>query len=108
VRDVSPQEAADLIRDNEDNPDFIVLDVRPAERYAEGYIAGAINIDVNLPAFSDEVARLEKEDTYLVYCMAGITSRTAIEIMQELGFKRIYFLEGGINAWKEAGLPVVK
>jgi len=43
-----------------------------------------------------------------LYCRSGSRTRKAADAMQKIGFKHVYMLEGGINAWKEAGKEVVK
>jgi rhodanese-related sulfurtransferase len=54
------------------------------------------------------VAGLNKKGTYLLYCRSGSRTRKAADAMQKMGFKHVYMLEGGINAWKEAGKAVEK
>jgi rhodanese-related sulfurtransferase len=41
-----------------------------------------------------------------VYCGSGIRSAKAAAILKEKGYDQVYELDGGIKAWKEAGLPV--
>jgi rhodanese-related sulfurtransferase len=106
VQDVTSQEAFDLIQENHGNPDFIILDVRTSSEFHDGHIEGALNIDVNLPSFSEELEQLDKNATYLVYCRSGNRSRTALRIMDDLGFTRVYHLKNGITEWVDAGLPV--
>ena len=106
-KDITSEEAFNLIQENEGNADFIILDVRTASEFADGHIAGALNIDVNLPSFREEIERLDTSDTYLVYCRTGNRSRKALAIMGELGFTRIYHLENGFTEWTNSGLPMV-
>ncbi len=108
VQDVTSQEAFDLIQENHSNPDFIILDVRTSLEFHDGHIEGALNIDVNLPSFSEELEQLDRNATYLVYCRTGNRSRTALRIMDDLGFTRVYHLTNGITEWVDAGLPVIK
>lgn len=103
---VTPQEAFDLIQENQDNPGFIILDVRKASDYRSGHIEGALHIDVNLASFSDALQQLSSNNTYLVYCRTGNRSRTALCEMEKLGFSRMYHLVNGITEWVRAGLPV--
>ncbi len=105
AQDVTSQEAFALIQENQGNPDFIILDVRTSSEFEDGHIEGALNIDVNLPSFSEELEQLDRNDTYLVYCRSGNRSRTALAIMEDLGFTRIYHLTNGITEWVDAGLP---
>ncbi len=106
VQDVTSQEALDLIKENHGNPDFIILDVRTSSEFHDGHIEGALNIDVNLPSFSEELEQLDKNATYLIYCRSGNRSRTALRIMDDLAFTRAYHLTNGITEWVDAGLLV--
>jgi rhodanese-related sulfurtransferase len=106
VYEVTSQEAFDLIQENQGNPDFIILDVRTSSEFQDGHIEGALNIDVNLVSFSEEVEQLDRNATYLVYCRSGNRSRTALATMEDLGFTRVYHLTNGITQWVGAGLPV--
>jgi rhodanese-related sulfurtransferase len=106
VQDVTSQTAFDLIQKNKSNPDFVILDVRTASEFFSGHIEGALNIDVNLTSFREEVGKLNKNSTCLVYCRTGNRSKSAIRIMQESGFTHIYHLVNGITEWIAAGLPV--
>lgn len=108
IEDIAPQEAYALIQQNQDNPDFVILDVRTPEEYAGGHIARAVNLDYYAQTFQDELGKLDREKTYLVYCRTAHRSGIAVEIMAKLGFGEVYNLEGGIVAWVAAGLPTVK
>jgi len=107
LQDVTSHEAFKLIQENQGNISFIILDVRTASEFADGHIAGALNIDVNLASFRNEMEKLDNSDTYLVYCRTGNRSRNAIAIMREVGFTRIYHLKNGIVEWTSSGLEVV-
>lgn len=85
-----------------------VIDVRTPEEVEEGQLAGAMNINFLGENFSQEIAALNKNKTYLLYCRSGARTRKAADQMQKAGFKRIYMLEGGITAWNEAGKPIEK
>lgn len=108
IENVSPQEALNLIQENQNNPDFVILDVRTAEEVADGHIENAINIDFYSETFRDEVNRLDKNRTYLIYCRSGGRSGNALDIMAELNFREVYNISDGIIAWEAAGLPTVK
>src|SRR5882672_9326431 len=64
-----------------------VLDVRTAKEFESGHIPGALNIDLNAPNFDKKVADLDKSQTYLVHCAAGVRSVRACEKMSKLDFK---------------------
>jgi rhodanese-related sulfurtransferase len=107
-RVISVQEAAQLIEENRASPDFVILDVRTPAEFSEGYIAGALNIDYRDAAFSSNVDKLDKNKQYLVYCRTGARSTSAVQVMQEVGFKHLYNMTGGITRWVEEGYPTIK
>jgi rhodanese-related sulfurtransferase len=43
-----------------------------------------------------------------VYCKAGSRSGSAVDIMEDMGFKEIYDLSGGITGWQQANKPIIK
>ena len=85
-----------------------ILDVRTPEEVAEGHLAGSTTVNFLSPTFGTEIQTLNKNKTYLLYCRSGTRTRKAADAMQKMGFKHVYMLEGGINAWKDAGKEVVK
>jgi rhodanese-related sulfurtransferase len=108
IQDITPIEGHDLIGKNQDNPDFVILDVRTPEEFSEEHIAGAVNIDFYADTFRDEMDELDKDKTYLVYCRSGGRSGNTMEIMEDLGFQEAYNVLDGILGWKAAGLPTIK
>ena len=80
----------------------IILDVRTPEEFSEGAIGDAQNMDVNGQDFEKQIENLDKEKTIYVYCRSGKRGTTAMNILQEKGFKKVYNLEGGILTWNEA------
>lgn len=85
-----------------------ILDVRTPEEALEGHVPNAKNIDYKNDNFEREISKLDKNRTYLLYCKTGIRSGSAAAKMKAAGFMYIYSLDGGIDAWKEAGKPVEK
>ena len=87
----------------------VLLDVRTAEEYKIGHIGDAtLNIDYRSADFAEKISKLDKQKTYFVYCRTAKRSASAIEIMKQQGFKRLYDLEGGIVAWGKAAKPISK
>lgn len=84
-------------------PDKILLDVRTPSEYRRGHLREAVLIDVQGPDFAGQVQKLDKSKPLFVYCASGIRSEKAVKILQELGFREIYEMEEGFNAWAEAG-----
>ncbi len=108
IKDISPQEAFTLIQDNQNNPDFVIIDVRTPDEFAGEHIENATNINFYSEAFQDMLNNLDKNKTYLVYCRSGGRSGNALNIMAELNFREVYNILGGVNQWKREGLPTVK
>ena len=108
IEDVTPQEAFTLIQNNQNNPDFVIIDVRTPGEFAEGYIENAINIDFHSETFRDELDNLDKNRKYVIYCRSGGRSGNALNIMAELNFMEIYNISGGIIVWNAEGLPTTK
>jgi len=108
IEDITPQEAFALIQDNQNNPDFVIIDVRTPEEFAEGHIENAINLDYYSETFRDELNKLARSKTYLIYCRSGKRSSNALNIMGELGFREAYNVLGGIIEWKAEGLPITE
>ena len=87
---------------------LVVLDVRTPDEYKEGHIAGAVNVDFLGKDFAEQLAKLDKEKTYVVHCRSGGRSTKSLETFQKLGFKTIVHLDNGFGSWQKAGLPVEK
>jgi rhodanese-related sulfurtransferase len=86
----------------------LIVDVRTPEEVAEGHLSRAVNINFLGEGFAEEIKKLDKKKTYLLYCRSGSRTRKAADLMQKSGFKHVYMMEGGITAWKEAGKPTEK
>ena len=85
----------------------VVVDVRTPSEYAAGHIQGAVNIDVEAPTFDAEIAKLDKNATYAVYCHSGRRSGLATDAMGKAGFTHVYNLSGGMTDLQSAGGQVV-
>jgi rhodanese-related sulfurtransferase len=85
----------------------ITLDVRTPGEFAEGYIKGARLVDFQSGNFENEIAALDKNATYAVYCRSGNRSGQAVKVMQDAGFTNVFNMNGGVIDWANAGLPLV-
>lgn len=106
-KDLNPQESKEMIIKNNNNPQFILLDVRTPGEYEGGHLKGALNIDYHND-FKSEIENMDKEKKYLLYCRTGIRSANAMQLMRYAGFKEVYNILGGIRLWAKEGFPVVK
>lgn len=87
-------------------PEAQLLDVRTSGECAEGMIDGALAMDIQGADFSRSLESLNKNLPVLVYCKSGGRSGRAMDIMEDLGFTKVFNLNGGITAWREAGESV--
>jgi len=105
---LSPAEAREAIGKRSGDPRFVLLDVRTPKEFGEERIEGAVMVDYQSPSFRDEVAKLDRSKSYLVYCRTGHRTNGAFKVMRELGFPHVSVLAGGITKWKEAGFPTAR
>ena len=105
---LSPTEAADLIEKHKGDANFVILDIRTPGEYQGGHLKDATMIDYYSNAFVNDIGRLDREKTYLVYCRSGNRSARSLDLFKKLQFQRVYHLATGIISWNAAGLPLVK
>ena len=77
----------------------VILDVRPADDYAEGHIRGSVSVPMESILANPRAAfrRIGYDDTVIVYCRRGTQSRRAAMILDEAGYKNVYNLGGVEN-----------
>lgn len=78
---------------------FEVIDVRSKGEFGEGTIKGFKHYDLFSSSFKSRINKLDKSKTYVVYCRSGSRSRSACNMMTNLGFENVYNLRGGIMGW---------
>ncbi len=108
LRDIDPMEAYEIILRNRSNPNFVLLDIRTPEEFEEEHLEGAILIDYHRDDFQDEIKKLDRDKTYVIYCRVANRTENAFELMRNLKFKEVYNVVGGIKKWRSDGLPVVR
>ena len=92
----------------ESDKNVVVLDIRTADEFRTGHLKNAVNVDYTAPDFEQQLAKLDRSKPYLLHCALGGRSTKALPVLQKLGFKDVRHLDGGIQAWQNAKLPVVK
>lgn len=105
IREVDVAEAARLL-----NEGVLCLDVRETGEHATECLPDAINIPRGLLEFrvGEHPALTDKSRTLLVYCKTGGRSALAAFSLQRLGYRNVISIAGGIEAWRNRGLPVLK
>jgi predicted sulfurtransferase len=98
VKQLRPSEFRDLAlrlsgKSSRDTPSdakcLVILDVRTPQEYCTGHLKGSINLDFRSPSFRDQIARLDRNEAYLLYCRTGIRSRLTLLLMRSLGFREL-------------------
>lgn len=86
---------------------YELIDVRTPEEFMAGHIKDAANIDYYHDDFQSDIAKLDKNKKYLLYCRSGNRSGMAMDMMKMMGFEEVYNLEEGIISWNEHEYEIV-
>ena len=88
--------------------DALVVDVREPDEYVSGHVPDARNIP--LSRLEERVSELDKfkDVPVILVCQTGARSADACRKLEKKGFTKLHNLEGGIAAWRTAGLPLKK
>ena len=100
--ELTPEEGQTLLKEE---AGAVIIDVRSPIEFRGLHLEGAININVMGSDFEAQVAELDRQVVYLVYCRSGARSGNAVEQMRAMGFERAYNI-GGIDELQESGYPV--
>ncbi|WP_115720339.1 rhodanese-like domain-containing protein [Gallaecimonas mangrovi] len=103
VKKIKPQQAVFLI--NQD--DSVVVDIRSQADFKKGHIANALNLAKD-ELLKGEATRLEKhkDAPIIVVCDMGHSAQQVAKQLKKGGFKSVFVLSGGIQGWRDAGMPV--
>ncbi|KVR25484.1 sulfurtransferase [Burkholderia ubonensis] len=101
---LSAAEATQLIN----RRNAVVIDVRPASEFASGHLPSARQVEAGeIGAKIAQVAK-NKSTPVLIVCQNGQQSQKAARAVEAAGYAEVHVLEGGVAAWQQAGMPVVK
>ena len=110
IENLSVTETADAL----EQASALLVDIRePSEREQEGYVAGAIHAPRGLlefladPASPKHRGEFDPRRRTILYCATGARSALAAAALQQLGYEQIAHLDGGLQAWKSSGRPIV-
>ena len=94
-KELDPHKAQEMVEEGSVN----VIDIRDPGSYSAGHIPSAVSLnDTNIKEFIEST---DKEKPLIVYCYHGISSRGAAEYLSQNGFKEVYSMTGGIEAWPD-------
>ncbi|MGC8517191.1 MAG: rhodanese-like domain-containing protein [Steroidobacteraceae bacterium] len=100
---ISTQEAIQLM-----NRGALTIDLRSAEQFTAGHVAGARRMDGEQILKAEELLKKHKQKPLIVYCNSGSLAAAAVRKLREQGFAQAVNLRGGIAAWRTENLPVEK
>lgn len=102
-------DADELAMDLPHDPNLVVIDVRKPAEFAEGHVAGALNLslsDLNDPA---SMANIEDHQNLYLHCAGGYRSVIAASLFKRQGLHNLRNINGGWKAIKEqSSIPVEK
>ncbi|HBP11987.1 MAG TPA: thiosulfate sulfurtransferase GlpE [Nitrospina sp.] len=94
-KELDPHKAQEMVEEGSVN----VIDIRDPGSYSAGHIPSAVSLnDTNVKEFIEST---DKEKPLIVYCYHGISSRGAAEYLSQNGFKEVYSMTGGFEAWPD-------
>lgn len=112
IREIAPADCASVL------PGSVLIDVREPGEFQDGHLPGAINLPRGVLEFQVDAhpamacatapALADRGRPVLLYCRSGGRAALAAQSLAAMGFSDVRSIAGGIQAWVEAGLPVVR
>lgn len=105
IKDMTPTEFYEKYKDNVD--EYVFIDVRNEAAYNRLHAEGAKLMPLHT-LYTERLFLPKNEDkTIVLICSGGVASGVGFHYLEHHGFFNILRIDGGIEAWQEAGLPVV-
>ncbi len=89
------REINELVYEKIKPEEYLIIDVRSKKEYKEGHLNGAINIP--LSDIKKEIKNITTDKKILLYCQSGLRSKRALKLLENLGYKELYNLKGGLE-----------
>ena len=88
----------------------VLVDVREADEFAAGHLAGAVHISRGMLEFkfSANLALQSRDLAILLYCKTSGRAALAAAALQDMGYLNVHSIAGGFDAWAASGRPVAK
>ncbi|MCM0614164.1 sulfurtransferase [Marinobacter sediminum] len=105
IQEVSLNQADEAIKQAD-----VLLDVRDPDEYRASHIPGATNISRGMLEFkfTNDPALESRDMKIVVYCKTSGRAALSARALKEMGYRHVQSIEGGFDAWEEAGKDVVK
>ena len=88
--------------------DAVVVDISPSADFEKGHIAGSRNVQASQFGPEHKLVAAARQKPVVVVCRSGMTAQGAAKKLKKAGFEQVYVLDGGVAAWRQAELPLVK
>ena len=98
----------EFVRRIEAGERWVLVDIREDHEWQAGHIPGAIHLGRGILERDAETRFPEKDTPLVLQCGGGFRSVLSADNLQKMGYTRVVSLDGGIRAWTEAGLGLVK
>lgn len=90
------------VEDIMDEGDFVFIDIRTAEEFAEGHIEDSVNVPLSEMS-PDHEALPEKDVTIIAVCSVGQRSLRGMLLLKSMGYPNVKSLMGGLQSWVAEG-----
>jgi rhodanese-related sulfurtransferase len=107
--------AEEVQRRMEQNPDALIVDVRDAEGVSSTGLAARgqnislgmlpIKADTELPEEFRDAGLQDRSRQIITTCQLGMNAARGAKLLKDMGFTNVSYMDGGMEAWKTAGLP---
>jgi len=87
---------------------FVLVDVREESEWAKDHLPGAIHLGKGVIERDVEQRVSDLNAPVVLYCGGGYRSALAADNLQQMGYRNVLSMDGGIRAWREKGLPLSK
>jgi rhodanese-related sulfurtransferase len=91
-----------------DTNNFIIVDVRTPEEFRQGHVPNAINVPLSKIIVNSAILTSSKGKPIVLYCRSGYRAGKAAEALHKAGHQNLRHLEGDMQGWLKAGLPIEK
>ena len=85
---------------------FHFIDVREDHEFAKDHAKGAKHLGRGILERDIESVIPHKDDPIILYCGGGFRSALAADSLQQMGYRNVISMDGGIRGWREAGYPI--
>ena len=86
----------------------LVVDIRPQADFQQGHVSGSRNVQMSQFDPENKQLAAAKSLPVVLVCKTGMSATGAAKRLVKAGFEKVYVLDGGIEGWRQAGLPLVK